>query len=688
MRKNSLVSTILIFLIVSSFFPLISKSQGVKEAILYVSPQTGTIPIGNTFTVSFYVNSNGNFINAVQTKILFPPDKLQIVSPSTGKSCLEIWLKQPTYSNAQGYLELSGGLPSPGINTDSCLLLTVTFRVKDVGSAQVKFSTAESKVLLADGKGTDILGQTKGGIYELVLPPPAGPEIFSATHPDSSKWSNNNNINFQWNVENLSGIEGYSYVLDNNPTTVPDDIVDSKENYVNYSNVADGIWYFHLKAKRNGFWGGVSHYAVKIDTTPPALFPININPSTRTSQKTIIVEFLTTDSVSGIDHYEIKVVPLTIGEKTMASWQHNGNSYLFIEATSPYIAQLERGEYDIYVRAYDKAGNFSESKKRVKNVAPIFQFVQGEGLKISEIITIPWLALWIILICLIALAGFFAYKARKWHEQKNKILLDGIEKDPVIQQRIKELQQKKKEYGKIAMILVVIGLTMLLSWHSAQAQTAKLSPPIVTEFPENITNREIFYIGGKTQVPNSTVIIYLQNLETGEVSSFTTVSDNLGDWFYSHPKFLISGNYLIWTQMQVNNEASPPSPQLKLSVQPVALQFGISHLSYEAIYFVVSLILFIILIIALVYTFYHTYQGRKKHKLVMKEIKEAEEAVRYGFLILKRDIEKELELIENLRLKGELKQEEEERRLKLLKDLERVKQRIGKEVKDIELKEE
>jgi len=72
----------------------------------------------------------------------------------------------------------------------------------------------------------------------------------------------------------------------------------------------------------------------------------------------------------------------------------------------------------------------------------------------------------------------------------------------------------------------------------------------------------------------------------------------------------------------------------------------------------------------------------------MKEIKEAEEAVRYGFLILKRDIEKELELIENLRLKGELKQEEEERRLKLLKDLEWVKQRIGKEVKDIELKEE
>jgi len=663
-----------------------SLSAQTKEAILYLSPTSGKIPVGNTFTVTFYVNTNGNFINAVETKILFPADKLQVVSPSIGQSCLEIWLKQPTYSNTEGWIKIGGGIPAPGINTSACALLTVTFRIKEIGRANIRFDVANSKVLLADGKGTDILGETKAGIYDLVLPPPAGPEIISSTHSDSTKWYNNNNVNFQWLVDDEKSIEGYSYILDNNPLTLPDDIIDRKENYVNYSNVADGIWYFHLKAKRNGFWGGVSHYAVKIDTSSPAQFPIKIQPSVRTSQTTLIVEFLTTDSVSGIDHYEIKTIPLNLNKMVKA--EQTLSQFLFIEAQSPYILQLERGNYDIYVRAFDKAGNFTESKQRLRIVTPIFQFVAGEGLKISEIIIIPWLGFWLILICLIALIGFFAYKAKSWHNQKNKILMDGINKDPIIRKRIEELKTKKREYSKMAMIILLMGISIIFCFSSAKAQTIKLSPPIILEFPENITNREIFYIGGKTQVPNSEVIIYLQNLETGEVTSFTILSDNLGDWFYSHPKFLISGNYLVWAQLRLNNETSPPSPQFKLTVKPVALQFGISQLSYEAIYFIISLILFVILIIVLIYTIYHAYQGRRKNKLVMKEIKEAEEAVRYGFLLLKRDIEKELELIERVKFSGEQKKEQEERRLKILKDLEWVRQRIGKEVKDIELKEE
>jgi hypothetical protein len=683
MRK--IISIFLIAAFISIGFSN-SLSAQTKEAILYLSPSSGTIPIDNTFTVTFYVNTNGNFINAVETKILFPADKLQVVSPSTGQSCLEIWLKQPIYSNSEGWIKLSGGIPAPGVSTNACALLTVTFRAKEIGRANIRFDAANSKVLLADGKGTDVLGETKGGIFDLVLPPPAGPEIISSTHPDSTKWYNNNNVNFQWAVDDEKGTEGYSYILDNNPLTIPDDIVDGKENYVNYSNVADGVWYFHLKAKRSGFWGGVSHYAVKIDTSPPAQFPIKISPSARTSQKTIIVEFLTTDGVSGIDYYEIKNIPLNLDKIVKAEIQ--SPQFFFIEAQSPYVLELERGDYDIYVRAYDKAGNFIETKQRVRIVAPLFQFVAGEGLKISEIVVIPWLGLWLILICLIALIGFFAYKAKTWHERKNKILIDGIENDPIIKQRVEELKAKQKEYKKAAMIILIIGLSALIGFFNTNAQTIKLSPPIVLEFPENITTKEIFYIGGKSQVPNSEIVIYLQNLETGEVVSFTTLADQMGDWFYSHPKFLISGNYLVWTQSKLNNELSPPSPQFKLTVKPVALQFGITQLGYEAIYFFVSLILFIILIIVSAYAIYHFYRGRKKHLILKKEITEAEEAVRYGFLLLKRDIEKELEIIEKMKAIGEVKKEEEERRLKLLKDLEWAKQKIGKEVKDIALKEE
>lgn len=78
-----------------------------------------------------------------------------------------------------------------------------------------------------------------------------------------------------------------------------------------------------------------------------------------------------------------------------------------------YLLSLERGTNDIYVRAYDRAGNFSEAKKRLSIVAPLFQIVEGEGLRISEIVTIPWVGLWLIIVCLGAFNRIFCLQSEK-----------------------------------------------------------------------------------------------------------------------------------------------------------------------------------------------------------------------------------------------------------------------------------
>ncbi|HOK20977.1 MAG TPA: hypothetical protein PLX73_02125, partial [Candidatus Paceibacterota bacterium] len=123
-------------------------------------------------------------------------------------------------------------------------------------------------------------------------------------------------------------------------------------------------------------------------------------------------------------------------------------------------------------------------------------------------------------------------------------------------------------------------------------------------------------------------------------------------------------------------------------VEPVAIKFGISQLSYEAIYLIISLILFIGLLVLIGYLIYYTAQGRKKHQILMQEIKEAEQALTYGFLLLKHDIEKQLEAIDRLKLSGEASGELDERRQKLLADLNWIQKNIGKEIKDIEIREE
>lgn len=68
----------------------------------------------------------------------------------------------------------------------------------------------------------------------------------------------------------------------------------------------------------------------------------------------------------------------------------------------------------------------------------------------------------------------------------------------------------------------------------------------------------------------------------------------------------------------------------------------------------------------------------------MKEIREAEESVRRGFAVLRRDIQAELAAVNKVKISGQFSPEEERFATQLLKDLEEVENYIGKEIWDVE----
>jgi hypothetical protein len=103
-----------------------------ESASLFVSPSTGSFVTGSTFTLSVYLNSGGADVNALDIRLKYPPDKLQVVSPTSGKSFVEIWLTPPTYDNQAGTLSFQGAIPTPGINTSRGLVAQVTFRAVGV----------------------------------------------------------------------------------------------------------------------------------------------------------------------------------------------------------------------------------------------------------------------------------------------------------------------------------------------------------------------------------------------------------------------------------------------------------------------------------------------------------------------------------------------------------------------------
>lgn len=637
-------------------------------ATVSFGPSGGTFTVGSTFNVSILLDTKGASVNAIDLVVRFPSEKLQIVAPSLGQSIIGTWINQPTYDNRNGSARFQGGIPG-GITVSQGVISTITFRVRQIGTAVISFAP-DSKVLLNDGKGTDVLEKSGSAIYALALPPPAGPIVASPTHPDQTRWYANESVIFNWANEDSS--EEYSYLLNALPTDVPDNIPDGTRTTVAYKSVEDGTSYFHIKSIRDGIWGNVTHFAVNVDTVPPASFPIEVLPSRWTTDKKITVRFSTTDAASGINHYEYAAVAM---RPTLEARVADASNF-FIEGTSPQVLALNPGAYDVIVRAYDNAGNMRESTVRVHIANSVFEFL-----------LFPW-ALFAGAV-LVSVLGYATYRMRRWGIDTSKKLSSRAMPESV-SKMVVELKKYRKKYGKIMTVLLAAGsiFTGAMLAHSvAYAQETGLQPPIISTISRNISNEDIFYAGGTATVADTDISLYVQDVKSGTTMSYAVTANKKGEWFYRSAAFLPAGRYIVWAQAKKNGSESPPSAQMQMAVTPTAIQFGSSRLSYETLYLVFSVALFAIAIVLAVLLALYFTRGREKHYRLMKEIREAEEAARRGFAVLKRDLEAELAVIKKAKLRKELSAEEAQRERQLLEDLSRVEQQVGKEIWDIEVAE-
>lgn len=674
------------FIRIAAFAVFLGIVPLVHGASFLISPNSGSFTVQNTFIVSVMLDTEDESVNAFEAFIKFPPDKLQVVSPATGQSIVGVWVNQPTFNNQTGRIELKGGIPG-GIVTDRGVVANITFRAKGVGEAIVR-STEESRIFRNDGKATDVFRGAQGGTYLLRLPAPQGPLVLSETHPDPSKWYQHSSVSLDWKSDKSNSPQGYSYILNSNPVNVPDDVPESTRTDVVYRDLPDGRYYFHIKAlSREGLWGGTTHYAFRIDASPPAEFHITVLPEARTTRRQPILQFQTTDAESGLDHYELKIIPLQPRGQASAQGEE-GIQALFFESESPYITSpLTLGSYDVIVRAYDVAGNYRDSTERVKIVTALFRNIGGEGIELKGLVVIPWTGIWSFFALLIVVAGYFVSVTYRLHKktaaERKRSDLPGH-----LREKIDELNRYRSKYGSLKTLLLILVASSIVSVipHAVYAREDLVgsNPPIITEAAKDISSEEIFYVGGRVEVPRADVILYLQNLGTGETISQATVADEKGEWFYRHGAFLAPGDYLLWAQARSGEILTPPSPQVEFGVRQTALRFGASRISYEMLYLILLLVLSVVVVVLVGLALWHHMRFRAARKSLAKELREAEESIRRGFAVLRRDIQAELALLKKVKLSQTLSQEEKAKEDQLLKDLSWVEAYVGKEVWDIE----
>ena len=400
-------------------------------ATLYVTPLAASVPDGSTFSVTVKTDTGGQPVNTVEANVSFDSSKLEILSVTPGSTFTLQTPGSPSHTDSTA--SFSEGIPSPGYNGSAGIVGRITFKAIAEGSATI--SVDSGQVLLNDGNATDALSGESGSTITVTVAPaatatpaqPATPAaagendqalaltVSSSTHLDQDTWYPSTEAIFSWDKPDTAA--GYSYKLDTDPTTIPDDTIDTSATTKTFTDLQDGTWYFHIKAlDKSGNAGPASTYKILVDTTAPEQFT-----ATQSTDVPGTVNFQTSDAGSGIDHYTITEDGVTVS----------------MAASSPYtFSGLTPGSYPITVTAYDKAGNSTSSQLSLVMIKPqsLFQKLSESAWFIYAFAISIWVFLLAIIILLIVLI-------RRHRQTTNKAAkeIDHLKKDVD-----KELEQLKR----------------------------------------------------------------------------------------------------------------------------------------------------------------------------------------------------------------------------------------------------
>lgn len=165
-------------------------------------------------------------------------------------------------------------------------------------------------------------------------------QITSTTHPLSTEWYAESDIQASWTASDTSGIAGYSVVLDQASDTIPAEAMTQAGNTFSATGAADGVWYLHVRAVDNqGDWSNTRHRAFRVDTAPPVT---------------------TSNAVASyVGQATITLTPIDTGSGVaQTDWSIDGGA----SGTGTSVVVSEEGDWTLRFFSVDHAGNRETTK--------------------------------------------------------------------------------------------------------------------------------------------------------------------------------------------------------------------------------------------------------------------------------------------------------------------------------------
>lgn len=153
-RRETTESTTIkyMFPLVLSFVAILSASVVSSEkSYVRLLPSQTAVMQGERFFIDIYVSAHVP-VNAVDIKIDFSSDKVDIISVDKAQSVLTIWTQEPTIEGST--ISFGGGTFRRGFVGEH---LVATIKAQAKVNGVTEFLVSEAQLLAGDGRGTPVL---------------------------------------------------------------------------------------------------------------------------------------------------------------------------------------------------------------------------------------------------------------------------------------------------------------------------------------------------------------------------------------------------------------------------------------------------------------------------------------------------------------------------------------------------
>src|SRR3989338_2940908 len=327
----------------------------IYNSTIAIDPDSATINLGLEHIISVDIQTGGEGINVVNAVVKYDPSFARVEEIRTTNSfCDPSLFLERKIDNEKGEVRVVCGFLTPGFTELKGTVFELVLQPLKPGRFSLQFGE-ETAVLANDGLGTNVLRDSTSASYLIAeggrdgMTDASRVLVFSPSHPNTTRWYNNRSPFFTW-----SGYDShkYSYAFDQNPDTEPTSQVLRTETIASFEAEEDGIYYFHLLSKGEDGKSEISHYPVKIDSTPPQVPSIKASAESVTVGEVVRFEFSSKDESSGLQPtFYVKL---------------RDDGVFFPTGPQLFIAFPEKGEQKITVQVFDRANNYSESQKVIK----------------------------------------------------------------------------------------------------------------------------------------------------------------------------------------------------------------------------------------------------------------------------------------------------------------------------------